>query len=61
MIEARPVRMRRWSRREYEQLVDRSFFRSDERLELLDGLLLVRSPRAAARRSGPLEYWCEPA
>lgn len=48
MIEARFVRMRRWSRQEYEQLVERSFFRSDERLELLDGLLLVKEPQSSA-------------
>jgi Uma2 family endonuclease len=48
MIEARSVRMRRWSRREYEQLVERSFFRPDERLELLDGLLLVKEPQSSA-------------
>jgi Uma2 family endonuclease len=48
MIEARSSRMRRWSRREYEQLVERSFFRPDERLELLDGLLLVKEPQSSA-------------
>lgn len=40
--------MRRWSRQEYEQLVERSFFRPDERLELLDGLLLVKEPQSSA-------------
>lgn len=39
--------MRRWSRREYEELVERSFFRPDERLELLDGLLLVKEPQSS--------------
>jgi Uma2 family endonuclease len=48
MIKARSLRMRRWSRREYEQLVERSFFRQDERLELLDGLLLVKEPQSSA-------------
>jgi Uma2 family endonuclease len=48
MIEARSPRLRRWSRREYEQLVERSFFRPDERLELLDGLLLVKEPQSSA-------------
>ena len=41
------IRVRRWSRREYEQLVERSFFRPDERLELLDGLLLVKEPQSS--------------
>jgi hypothetical protein len=47
MMQGPSIRVRRWSRREYEQLVERSFFRPDERLELLDGLLLVKEPRAA--------------
>ena len=48
MIEAGAIRTRRWSRREYEQLVERSFFRPDERLELLEGLLLVKEPQSSA-------------
>jgi Uma2 family endonuclease len=40
-----PLRARRWSRGEYEGLVDKGFFRSDERLELLDGVLAVREPQ----------------
>ena len=41
------VRVRRWTRREYEQLIDLGVFRSDERLELLDGALIVREPQNA--------------
>ena len=37
--------MRRFTRREYERLVEDGFFRPDERLELLDGLLVVREPQ----------------
>ena len=37
--------MRRFTRREYERLVEDGFFRADERLELLDGLLVVREPQ----------------
>src|SRR3989442_1727002 len=48
MMHARSVRMRRWSRWEYEQLVERGFFRPDERLELLDGLMLVKEPQSSA-------------
>jgi Uma2 family endonuclease len=47
MIEARSPRIRRWTRQEYDQLVEQSFFRSDERLELLDGLLLVKEPQSS--------------
>jgi len=48
MTQVRSMRMRRWTRREYEQLVERSFFRPDERLELLDGLLLVKEPQSSS-------------
>jgi hypothetical protein len=41
------VRVRRWSRREYERLIDLGVFRRDERLELLDGALVVREPQNA--------------
>src|SRR5439155_9048151 len=39
------VRTRRWTRSEYERLIDRGVFREDERLELLDGVLLVKEPQ----------------
>lgn len=42
-----PVRTRRWTRAEYERLVEKGFFRSDERLELLDGELIVREPQGS--------------
>ena len=38
-------RLRRWTRVEYEKLVDEGVFGDDERLELLDGLLVVREPQ----------------
>lgn len=41
------VRTRRWSRVEYERLVDLGVFKPGERLELLDGLLVVREPQNA--------------
>lgn len=41
------VRTRRWSRIEYERLVDLGVFKPGERLELLDGLLVVREPQNA--------------
>lgn len=40
-----PVRTRRWTRVEYERLIDRGIFRDDERLELVDGLLVVKEPQ----------------
>jgi Uma2 family endonuclease len=41
------VRTRRWSRIEYERLVDLGVFNPGERLELLDGVLVVREPQNA--------------
>jgi hypothetical protein len=37
-------RIRRWTRVEYERLIALGVFRAGERLELLDGLLVVREP-----------------
>jgi Uma2 family endonuclease len=36
---------RRWTRVEYEHLVELGVFQPDERLELIDGLLIVREPQ----------------
>jgi Uma2 family endonuclease len=47
MPEMRSVRTRRWSRHEYDRLVEQGFFGGDERLELLDGLLLVKEPQSS--------------
>src|SRR5918995_6305447 len=41
------LRTRRWTRREYDRLVELGVFRPDERLELLDGVLMVREPQHA--------------
>src|SRR5262245_59515823 len=50
-----PPVTRRWTRVEYERLIDLGVFRPGERLELIDGLLVVREPQgtrhaAAIRR-----------
>ncbi len=39
------VRTRRWTRLEYERLIDRGVFREDEWLELLGGVLVVKEPQ----------------
>jgi len=39
--------LRRWKRVEYERLVDLRVFQAGERLELLDGHLVVREPQGA--------------
>ena len=40
----RPV-LHRWTRRQYERLIDHRFFDEDDPIELLDGLLLVKEPQ----------------
>jgi Uma2 family endonuclease len=46
------LRTRRWSRIEYERLVDLGVFKPGERLELLDGALVVREPQGAPHMTG---------
>ena len=38
-------RTRRWTRAEYDRLIDRGVFQPDERLELLAGHLVIREPQ----------------
>src|SRR5215467_7674643 len=52
-----PPRTRRWTRTEYERLVDQGIFREDEHLELLDGLLVVREPQGS-RHSAAVAALC---
>src|SRR3989449_6004430 len=42
-----PTRTRRWTRAEYERLIELGVFQPGERLELLDGLLVVREPQGS--------------
>jgi Uma2 family endonuclease len=41
------LRTRRWTRREYERLIELGVFAPGERLELIDGVLLVKEPQGA--------------
>jgi Uma2 family endonuclease len=43
-----PVPMKRWKRVEYERLVDQGVFGPDDRIELIDGLLLVAEPQSSS-------------
>src|SRR5947208_12806819 len=43
-----PVRTRRWTRAEYERLIDIGVFRPDEPVELLGGELIVSEPQNSA-------------
>jgi Uma2 family endonuclease len=44
-MKTKAVRARRWSRHEYERLANQGFFQPDERLELVEGQLLVKEPQ----------------
>lgn len=41
------LRLRRWKRVEYERLVEVGMFQPGERLELLDGLVVLREPQGS--------------
>lgn len=43
--------LRRWSRHEYEQLIEHGVVDEDEPVELLDGLLLVKEPQHSRHRT----------
>ena len=43
-----PVPLKRWKRVEYERLVDRGAFDPGDRVELIDGLLLVAEPQSSS-------------
>jgi Uma2 family endonuclease len=40
-----PLPAKRWTRAQYERAIDRGVFHEDERLELLDGVLVVKEPQ----------------
>jgi Uma2 family endonuclease len=46
--------LRRWTRHEYERLIDHGFLDEDEPIELLDGLLLVKDPQSSPHRTAVL-------
>jgi hypothetical protein len=48
------LRMRRFTRAEYQRLVDYGLLDEDEPIELLDGLLLVEEPRHSLHRTAVL-------
>src|SRR2546425_6841285 len=49
----RPI-LHRWTRHEYERLIDHGFLDEDDPIELLDGLLLVKEPQHSAHRTAVL-------
>jgi len=52
MIGVPPAAIRRWTRVEYERLVELGVFQPDERLELLDGQLVLREPQGTDHSAG---------
>ena len=51
-MSASAIRTRRWSRVEYERLIEKGVFLPDERLELLAGELVVREPQGTPHAVG---------
>src|SRR2546430_15011320 len=49
----RPV-LHRWTRHEYERLIDHGFLDEDDPIGLLDGLLLVKEPQHSPHRTAVL-------
>ena len=45
------IQIKRWKRLEYEQLVEQGVFMPGERVELIDGLLLVAEPQSSSHYS----------
>ncbi len=52
MSDSAHVRTRRWSRVEYDQLIENGIFQPGERLELLAGQLVVREPQGSPHATG---------
>jgi Uma2 family endonuclease len=46
MIRTPRVPTKRWTRAQYEKAIECGIFREDERLELLDGVLVVKEPQS---------------
>jgi len=54
MTQAERPALHRWTRHEYEQLIDHGFLDEDDPIELLDGLLLVKEPQHSPHRTAVL-------
>ncbi len=51
-----PAKTRRWTRREYDRLIDLGFLHEDEKVELLGGQIIDRRAPPRTRRWSRLEY-----
>src|SRR3990172_5621401 len=54
MTHAQRSALHRWTRHEYDRLIDHGFLDEDDPIELLDGLLLVKEPQASPHRTAVL-------
>jgi Uma2 family endonuclease len=54
MRQAERPHLRRWTRYEYERLIDHGFLDEDDPIELLDGLLLGKEPQHSPHRTAVL-------
>jgi Uma2 family endonuclease len=54
MKQAERPGLHRWTRHEYERLIDHDFLHEDDPVELLDGLLLVKEPQHSRHRTAVL-------
>ena len=54
MKQAERAVLHRWTRHEYERLIDHGFLHEDDPIELLDGLLLVKEPQHSPHRTAVL-------
>src|SRR5215213_4175153 len=46
------IDLRRWTREEYERLVEEGFFHPEERLELVDGVIYEMTPQSSDHATG---------
>jgi Uma2 family endonuclease len=51
MKQAQRPALHRWTRHEYDRLIEHGFFDEDDPIELLDGLLLIKEPQSSPHRT----------
>lgn len=51
------IKPRKWTRKEYDRLIEQGAFHEDERLELIEGEILEMTPQNA-RHAGTVSLIC---
>jgi Uma2 family endonuclease len=51
-VHASGLKVRRWTRAEYEQIIEHDLFQPEERVELVDGEILTMAPPGSRRATG---------